>query len=115
MNNNGKTMKITAWLLLCCLGSVPTVAQANNAKDKIRKYKILQNSHSDRCEYKYDVVVRVKYKLKSADHRDIVIHGTDPDGNVSELTRSTVDYGKGSVVMTFDAGDCLSAINIDME
>lgn len=119
MNTSNKTRKSACWMLALCLAASPTMIFANsengNEPDKILNFKVLQNTSMDNCMYMGEVALEVEYALKSVDFKDIVFKGTDGAGVYSEIDRRTVEYGNGTLVLVFNAGDCLTTLDIEME
>ena len=114
--NNIKTGRLALFITLLFASSAAISSQDNgDGQDNIWDFRVLQNSSTEDCAYMHDVALRIKYTLESTDEKDIVITGADSEGFQGELTRKTVEHGNGEVIMMFDAGDCLTDINIDME
>ncbi len=105
-------------LLLSALLIHPS-AQADNDKenknkDKV-KFRILQNEEYNDCKFKGEVVISVKYRLKSMDYGVLTAELTEDGQYFYEVASLEVEKGKSKVNMMFDAGDCASDLRVTIK
>lgn len=91
------------------------VADDDENKDKIKIKKVLQNTFYDDCHYSGEVVLEVKYKLKSQEINNIVLEGSLDSVDYFQILTKEVEKGKGRSNLVFDAGDCLQAVRVSFE
>lgn len=97
-------------LLLSFSWSQPAFAKKAN-KDKV-KFKVLQNKQLDECIYMEDVVIRVKYRLRSMDYGTLSAQISQDGQNYFEVSRVDIEKGKGKVIMELDAGSCATDLKV---
>ena len=106
-----KTPFLLSLILSLSLAVSMPVEAKKQKKDKI-KVKILQNEVLNDCLYKGDVVIKVKYRLRTLDYGHLVAELSTDDENYFEVTRLDIERGKGKVIMSFDAGECASDLRV---
>ncbi len=89
---------------------------ADQKKGKTPKVTILENTSYEECLYSDNVAIRVKYKKRHfAENADtgLIILKTTQDGiNFLTLLSKEVEAGRGSTILTFDAGECTHDIKV---
>jgi hypothetical protein len=93
--------------------STPVLAKEDkkDKKDKI-KVKVLQNSENNDCLYIGDVLLRVKYKLRSQDTARIVVEVTHDNMTYHEANGIDIERGKDTTIIGFDAGECIADMRV---
>lgn len=59
-----------------------------------------------------EVVIRVKYRLRTADYASLSVELTNDGMSFYEATSIDIERGKGKVIMTFDAGACATDMRV---
>ena len=93
------------------LGMAPYAHAKKQTENKI-KVKVLQNKEQDECMFMDEVVIRVKYRLKTADHGLLTAELTEDGANFYEVTSVDIERGRGQIIMTFDAGGCATNMRV---
>lgn len=105
---------IISMLLLVCLFvsiSSPVQAKKKQKEDKI-KVKVLQNTEYNECLFKGDVIIRVKYRLRTLDYGALTAELTSDGVTYYEATSVDIERGKGKIIMSFDAGECATDMRV---
>jgi hypothetical protein len=104
---------IVSVVLLCCLSLsfAPNAHAKKQQKDKI-KVKVLQNREHDECMFMDEVVIRVKYRLRTADYAALSVELANDGMSFYEAASIDIERGKGKVIMTFDAGACATDMRV---
>ncbi len=113
--NLNRTLKLKCCVALISAGLLLIPSQALAAKDKIRKFKVLENTFSTDCPYMRDVALKVKYKLKSKEEGVVIVEGTEDGQQYFLLASKPVSFGKGTTIIGFNAGECLQDIRVSIE
>ncbi|WP_343859199.1 hypothetical protein [Aliiglaciecola litoralis] len=80
-------------------------------KDKI-EVQVLQNKEHNECMFMDDVVISVKYKLKSMDYGVLTAELSNDGSNFYEAASLDIDRGNSKVIMSFDAGACATDMRV---
>jgi hypothetical protein len=80
-------------------------------KDKI-KVNVLQNAESNDCKFMGEVLLRVKYKLRSQDSAQLVVELSRDDTLYFEATAIDIKRGKDVTIIGFDAGECATDMRV---
>jgi hypothetical protein len=104
---------IVSVLILCCLSLsfAPNAHAKKQQKDKI-KVKVLQNREHDECMFMDEVVIRVKYRLRTADYAALSVELANDGMSFYEATSIDIERGKGKMIITFDAGACATDMRV---
>lgn len=100
------------FLCLCFSISFSSTAYAKKAKEDKVKVNVLQNKEHDECMFMDEVVIRVKYRLRTADYASLSVELTNDGMSFYEATSIDIERGKGKVIMTFDAGACATDMRV---
>ncbi|WP_339771391.1 hypothetical protein [uncultured Paraglaciecola sp.] len=84
--------------------SSTTYAKKQN-EDTI-KVNVLENNEYNECMFVDEVVIGVKYRLKTVDYGSLITEITTDGVSYYEVSAIDIERGKGEIIMTFDAGDC---------
>lgn len=89
----------------------------NDKKDKKEKpdkvkFKILQNSEFNDCKYVGDVIIKVKYRLKSYDEAQLVAELSRDGVNYYDAAKIDVERSGEKTIMEFDAGECATDLRV---
>ncbi len=89
---------------------------ADQNKRKKPKVKILENTSYEECLYSGNVAIEVKYKKRhfadNAETGHIILKTTQDGINYFKLLSKEVEAGRGSTILTFDAGECTRDIKV---
>ncbi len=109
-------VRATAYVLasLTCLTLLTPMAYADNDEDKVN-IKVLQNRSYDGCAYSGDVVIQVKYKLKTKALANMVLQGSEDGINFYQILSKEIESGRGSSLLKFHTESCLQDIQITFE
>jgi hypothetical protein len=92
--------------------SIASHAQAEKQTENKIKVNVLQNREHDDCAFMDEVVIRVKYRLRTADYAVLTAELTEDGANFYEVTSVDIERGKGQIIMTFDAGGCATDMRV---
>lgn len=109
------TMKQALSLLLGLLITVTPVHAKDKDKDKDKnkdtiELSIIENRSYRECIHSGNTVLSAKFKLKTQDTASLVLEGSEDNVVYYELTRKTLEKGRGTTLLRFDAGQCIRAI-----
>ena len=113
-----KLSAVKSALAVLALAGFMTMAQAANDKDKDKnklKFEVLQNLSSDDCLYAGEVVLDARYKLHQAESGLLTIENTTDGTTFSTVQTRELDGRRGSLILTFDAGECSKDVRISLE
>jgi uncharacterized lipoprotein YmbA len=89
-------------------------ALLGNENNKIKKVKVLENTRFDGCPYSGNVVLRVKYRVKTEQGADINLTTSDDGINYFPALTQFVEQGRGRIVLELDAGECTQDIKVSI-
>jgi hypothetical protein len=96
---------ISSFILASLMTSSLTWAE-DDFKDEINVNVIESRSYDD-CLYFGKTVLEVKYQLESAESALLVLEGSLDNVRYEHISSTEVSIGIGSLLLTFDAGECL--------
>ena len=102
-------------LLLCFLLALSLPAQAKKQKEDKVKVRVLQNQEYNECMYMNEVVISVKYRLRTSDYAVLTAELSNDGLNYYEAAVLDVERGKGKLLMSFDAGACATDMRVVMK
>ena len=108
---NHKVSLLISFLLCFSLAmSLPAHAKKQK-KDKV-KVRVLQNKEYNECMYMDEVVISVKYRLRTMAYGVLTAELTNDGVNYYEAMASDIERGKGKLIMSFDAGACATDMRV---
>ena len=106
---------ISMLMLLCVSVGVAPHAEAKKEKEDKIEVKILQNREYNECMFKDEVIIRVKYRLRTLDNGALTAELSNDGVNFYEATSVDIERGKGKIIMSFDAGECATDMRVVMK
>ena len=101
-------------LLLCFSLALSLPAQAKKQdkdKDKVI-FTVLHNEEYNECMFMNEVVIRVKYRLKTEDYGALTAELSNDGLNYYEASVLDIERGKGKLIMSFNAGTCATDMRV---
>lgn len=109
-------MKLRTTLLALALLSVQSV-QADEQEDYQVKTQVLSKGMSEDCPYMGEVTIEVKFRLLAEDISmgELVLQGSNDGISFFRVDSKPFEGTRGHTKFTFDAGECLQALNVKLE
>jgi|GEM_PF-1597464 len=92
-------------------------AAAKDEKESALKYKTLQSTSFDECLFVGETAIEVKYKKKHFTYElgMLTVQATQDGNYFYAVSEQELEKGKGSIVLFFDAGECVLDIKLSIE
>jgi hypothetical protein len=101
--------------MLCCIITPNALADNDKDKDKHKlKFEVLENTSLNDCLYIGDVVLDVRYKLHQIDSGELNVELSDDGQTYVNVLSQPLDGRKGSVLLSFNAGECAKDVRLSV-
>lgn len=112
-HNINKLLAFFSIISICALcGAGPANADQQQNDDEIKKIEVFQRQGNIDCGYIGETAINVHFRLTSADFGQIEVKGSIDDQTYHTIMTREIEKGRGSSLLVFDAGACLSDIDI---
>ncbi|WP_188927312.1 hypothetical protein [Shewanella algicola] len=107
-------MKLNQCLTLCCFVGLAIPSLVHAEQQNHLRYEVLKNVSYGKCAYSEEVTMEVFYSIPGDQSRQIVMSLKNKKGGSLPPLLRDVEPGKGSFLWNFDAGKCISDLQLSI-